>query len=84
MITAKDFRLHVESKNKQTKGEIAKHLYGPYTYDTALPIDWVTKVQKETGYKDVASHFVWIYMHNHYTGPAPLTIEGCNILAEIE
>lgn len=83
MLDAENFRLHIIMQDRESKVARANHLYGNYTFDTALPHDWVDSVVKKTIYthEQVVSQFVWLYFNHNACGqPAPLTLEGCDIL----
>ena len=71
---------HLESN--PSKGEAAKALYGDITYDTALPVGWVTNMEN-MGHSNVSSHFVWVYPQDAglLGRPGPITSTGVAMLA---
>jgi hypothetical protein len=87
-ITANSFMAHIKSKEGMSKEERAKFLYSSYTFDCALPQEWVNfwSQKLQTPQSEIVSNFVWLYFKKYtFDGqPAPLTIRGCEILQAIE
>ena len=87
MLNSSNFKMHIESKDRITKQERANHLYSQYTFDTALPQDWVNSVVIQTGrtHEEVVSQFVWLYFdHSSFGQPAPLSLDACDTLFTFE
>lgn len=88
MLFSDDFFNHITQKLDKTKGQMAKELYGGYTYDLALPQGWVDKFARITGQPSwkVPGFFVWLYIGGGpITGqPAPLTLDACKWLKSYE
>lgn len=85
-ITSDSFKMHIESKDNQSKADRAKFLYGNYTFDCALPQNWITNTIEKTGqmYEDIVNGFVWGYIGKDYEGPLPLNLKACDILKQLE
>ena len=87
MLDASSFKMHVRMKDRITKGERVEHLYGQYTFDTAIPLQFAECVQRVTNatIDEAYSEFVWLYFdHNAMGQPAPLSERGCDILLQYE
>jgi len=69
-------------KNRETKSELAKLIYGDMTFDSALPQDWVDdlikKVQADVTIKDVQKNpqLVWSYVVGQVIWAYPKDGEG--------
>lgn len=85
-INSSTFKAHIEMKDQKTKGERAKELYSHYTFDCALPQNWITSTIQKTGqkYEDIVNGFVWGYIGKDYEGPLPLNLDACLILEKLE
>lgn len=83
-LDSSDFQMHIESKDRITTGQRAKHLYGQYTYDHALPQSFINEMN-DMGFEDIGAYFVWLYFDHSIMGiPAPLNLEACEMLKEYE
>ena len=83
MLCSSDWKQHIELQDRVTKHQRANKLYGQYTFDTALPQNWVKDMICMTGHThgEIVSQFVWLYFdHDAFGQPAPLTLEGCEML----
>ena len=87
-LTSSDFKANIELKDSLTKKDRADFLYPSYfTYDCALPHNWILDVSKrlKVEYGDITSNFIWLYPPGlHFGQPAPLTLKACQWLSELE
>jgi len=87
-LYASQFKSHIKSKESQSKLERATFLYGNYTFDCALPQNWVDSTAKlipSVSQIEIVSGFVWLYLGKDNIGqPAPLTLTACDILQALE
>ena len=86
MLSSTDFRHHLKVKSSISKNERAKQLYGPYTFDCALPVGWLDRASQilDKPAWNISESFVWLYLANEDGQPAPLTLEACDWLETIQ
>ena len=83
MFSKSTFKQHIAMKDTITKGERAKFLYPHFTYDFALPQEWVNEmVKKGYNYDTVVSSFVWGYSgeSDNFGQAFPLNLNACEML----